>query len=485
LFLTPQSIFKDKNLMPFIIAIVLLVVISVLLHLFSPWWLTPIASNWTAVDDTISLTFWVTGFVFIAVNLFMAYAVYRFRYNKNRRAHYEPENKKLELWLTGFTTVGIVAMLAPGLFVWAEFVNVPDDAHQMEVIGQQWQWSFRYPGADGILGAADSAHINPDNPFGMDPNDPNGQDDILIDSQEMHLPLGKPVKVLLRSKDVLHDYSVAQFRVKMDLVPGSVSYLWLTPTKPGSYDILCEELCGIGHHVMRGRVVVDSQEDFDRWLAAQSTYADTKNAMAGDPLAGEALYAVCASCHGSNGQGNQTMNAPRLAGQEGWYLRRQLDYYQSGVRGTHEDDVLGQQMAAMAAMLTSDKAIRDVAAYIQTLPDDPAPTTVSGDIAKGRALYEPTCGICHGSSGSGVWSVNAPALTGMSDWYLVRQLENFKAGIRGAHPRDEFGFQMTSMVSALKDTNAINNVVAYINSLGRKRLQQARTDMTAMGENDR
>src|SRR5258707_10081779 len=113
-----------------VVAIVLvsLVVGSVLFHFLSPWDFTPIASNCQAMDDTISITFWVTGFVFVAINLFMAYAVIRYRYRKGRRAAYEPENKKLELWLTGLTTVGVAAMLAPGLFVWGKFVKVPPDA---------------------------------------------------------------------------------------------------------------------------------------------------------------------------------------------------------------------------------------------------------------------------------------------------------------------------------------------------------------------
>src|SRR5690606_933487 len=106
--------------MPFIIAIVLLVIVSLLLHFLSPWYLTPIASNWESIDATINITFWVTGFVFVSVNLFMAYAVYKFRYSKERRAKYEPENKKLEIWLTLATSLGVASMLAPGLFVWAD-----------------------------------------------------------------------------------------------------------------------------------------------------------------------------------------------------------------------------------------------------------------------------------------------------------------------------------------------------------------------------
>ncbi|MES2627205.1 MAG: c-type cytochrome [Pseudomonadota bacterium] len=451
--------------MPFIIAIILLVVISLIFHFLSPWWLTPIASNWTQIDDTINITFWVTGFVFVVVNLFMAYAVYRFRYQKNRRAKYEPENKKMEIWLTALTTVGVAAMLAPGLFVWADFVNVPADAHEVEVIGQQWQWSFRYPGADGVLGAADSALITAENPFGMDADDPNGQDDVLVSSQQMHLPLDRPVKVLLRSKDVLHDYAVAQFRVKMDMVPGAVTYLWLTPTVAGTYDILCEELCGLAHFVMRGSVVVEDEASYNTWLASNPTYAQTNALIAGDPAQGQVFYAVCGACHGANGEGNIALNAPKLAGQEDWYLRRQLQYFKGGIRGTHADDVFGQQMAPMAATLATDAMVSNMAAYLQTLPNTPAPVTVTGNADNGRAVFESTCGVCHSASGQGLWAVNAPALAGMTDWYLVRQLQNFKKGVRGTHQADEYGFQMNQMVSALKDDQAINDVVAYINTL--------------------
>ena len=446
------------------IAIVLLIVVSVLFHFLSPWWFTPIASNWGGIDNTIEITFWVAGFVFIAINLFMAYCIYKFGYNKNRRATYEPENKKLEIWLTGITAVGVAALLTPGLFVWADFVNVPEDAHEVEVIGQQWQWSYRYPGADGLLGAADASKISAENPFGMVADDPNGQDDILVSTQEMHLPLDRPVNVLLRSKDVLHDYAVAEFRVKMDLVPGSVSYMWLTPTRAGTYDILCEELCGLGHHVMRGTVVVEDEESYNNWLDSQMTYAELNAQAVGNPQIGQALYAVCSACHGVNGEGNEALNSPNLTGLEPWYIKRQINYYKTGVRGAG-NDVIGMTMAPMAAVLVDDAAINNVAAYIDTLPDVSSPITVTGDVVNGRALYEPTCGICHSEEGAGIWAVNAPALAGMSDSYLVRQLQNFKSGVRGAHEDDEYGFQMTSMVTALRDDEAINDVVSYINTL--------------------
>ena len=207
------------------IVLVVLVVGSVLFHFLSPWYFTPIASNWTAMDDTISITFWVTGFVFVAINLFMAYAVIRYRYKKGKRAQYEPENKKLEWWLTVVTTVGVATMLAPGLFVWAKFVEVPAEAAVFEAVGKQWHWGFRFPGKDGVMGTVDARRVSDKNPFGMNPDDPNGQDDVLISSPELHLPVGRPVKALLRSIDVLHDFAVPQFRAKMDLVPGLVTYI--------------------------------------------------------------------------------------------------------------------------------------------------------------------------------------------------------------------------------------------------------------------
>ena len=134
--------------MPIAIALVVLVIGTVAFHLLNPWWFTPIASNWGLMDDTVNLTFWVTGAVFVAVNLFMAYAIVRYRHRKGqeRRAEYEPEYKKLEWWLTGLTSIGVAALLAPGLVVWAKFVTVPDDAKVVEALGQQWSWSFRLPG---------------------------------------------------------------------------------------------------------------------------------------------------------------------------------------------------------------------------------------------------------------------------------------------------------------------------------------------------
>jgi cytochrome c oxidase subunit 2 len=255
------------------VIMILIVVGSVVFHFLSPWWFSPLASNWGYIDDTTVLTFWITGAVFAAVVLFMAYCLFRFRHREGSKAAYEPENKRLENWLTAITAGGVIAMLAPGLFVWAQFVEVPEEATDVEVIGQQWLWSFRLPGADGRLGAADNRLVNFENTLGISPDDPFGQDDVMIEGGELIIPVDRPVRFLLRSIDVLHNFYVPEFRAKMDMIPGSVTYFWMTPTKTGTYEILCAELCGVGHSYMRGVVTVVTGEEYEEWLTSQMTFA--------------------------------------------------------------------------------------------------------------------------------------------------------------------------------------------------------------------
>jgi cytochrome c oxidase subunit 2 len=446
------------------VVITLLIIGSLIFHFVSPWWFTPIASNWTSIDDTINLTFIVTGIVFVLINSFLVYCVVKFRYKEGERAHYEPENKKLEVGLTAITSIGVIAMLAPGLFVWANFVDVPDDAIEVEVVGQQWRWSYRYPGDDEVFGSTDVSHMTDENPFGINPEDPNGQDDVVVYDDGLRLLKGRPVKLLLRAKDVLHNFTVAQFRVKMDMVPGMVTYLWLEPTVTGEYDILCEELCGIGHYAMRGRVIVEEEPAYSNWLAEQTTFAQTVRENTADINTGRALYAVCASCHGQEGEGNEALNAPRLAGMSSWYMESQINKYKNGMRGAHEEDVYGRQMVPMAATLANEAAVKNVAAYIASMADTTVTETIAGNIENGRRLYT-TCGACHGKQGQGIWSTDAPRLAGQNDWYLARQLSNFKNEIRGYHSSDATGKQMLLLSKMLKQESAINDVVAYINTL--------------------
>ncbi|MDR3449780.1 MAG: cytochrome c oxidase subunit II [Alphaproteobacteria bacterium] len=267
------------------VALILIALVagSVMFHMLSPWWWTPIASNWQYIDRTMIITFWITGLVFIAVVLFMAYCLIRFRHVEGRVAAYEPENRKLEIALAAGTALGVAAMLAPGLLVWNSFITVPRGTNVVEVVGQQWQWSFRLPGKQGRLGLADTRLVSADNPLGLIPGDPNSQDNVLVIGGDLHLPVGQPVKFLLRSIDVVHDFYVPEFRAKMDLMPGIVTYFWFTPTRPGTFEILCAGFCGVGHPFMRGNVIVESQEAYQAWLNSQTTFAQTRRAQAEAP----------------------------------------------------------------------------------------------------------------------------------------------------------------------------------------------------------
>ena len=247
---------------------------SILFHIFTPWYWTDIASNWGSMDDTITLTFWVGGGVFVAVCLFMVYCVFKFSYREDRKAEYKPEDKKLEKILIWATTLGVAALLAPGIIVWNQYINVPKNALEIDVMAWQWGWQYRLPGKDGKLGTTKVENINDNNPFGIILEDPNGKDDVLIQSDVIHLKNNRPVKILLRSVDVLHNWYVPQFRAKMDAVPGVVTYYWFEPNKEGEYEVLCAEYCGVGHYGMRGRVFVKNEQDYENWLQEQETFSD-------------------------------------------------------------------------------------------------------------------------------------------------------------------------------------------------------------------
>ena len=183
---------------------------------------------------------------------------------------------------------------------------------------------------------------------------------------------------------------------------------------------------------------------------------------AGDPAKGKAAYAVCAACHGANGMGNKALNAPQIAGQEPWYLDRQLKNFKGGIRGADPKDPYGMQMRPMALTLANDQAVSDMAAFLSSMPvSKSSESTVKGDATAGKASYM-ICQTCHGPKGGGNRALNSPKLTGLQDWYIVRQLKNFKAGIRGTKSGDLFGMQMRPMAMTLANDEAINNVAAYI-----------------------
>ncbi len=187
-------------------------------------------------------------------------------------------------------------------------------------------------------------------------------------------------------------------------------------------------------------------------------------AAAADAAAGQSAYAVCAACHGQQGEGNVGMNAPRLAGQQGWYIKRQLAAYRDGLRGTAPGDTYGMQMRPMAMAVSDPAAEANLIAYIESLPVSDTAKTITGDAAAGQASYA-VCAACHGQNGEGVEALGGPRLAGLDDWYLVRQINNYNKGLRGYDPKDTFGMQMKPMAATLSTEKAVNDVVAYINTL--------------------
>lgn len=185
----------------------------------------------------------------------------------------------------------------------------------------------------------------------------------------------------------------------------------------------------------------------------------------GDAAAGKANYAICIACHGENGAGNQVLNSPAIAGQEEWYVVRQLKYFKEGIRGTHPKDLFGMQMRPMAMTLVDDTAIQNVAAYVSQMKPLKVEKTLDGDAGKGKTTYSTICATCHGPEGNGIKAMNSPKVYIQQDWYLFRQLKNFKDGIRGSNPKDIFGMQMRPMAMTLVDEKAMKDVVAYMLTL--------------------
>jgi cytochrome c oxidase subunit 2 len=205
---------------------------------------------------------------------------------------------------------------------------------------------------------------------------------------------------------------------------------------------------------------------------------------------GEDLFKVCSFCHGTQGQGGPALDAPALAGMEAWYVERQLHNFRNRVRGTHYDDVPGVQMSIVSGMVRNQATIENIAAYIESMEPGAPPELARGgevagtarpfiwrsqyaalehpedpDVDNGQIIYVKTCTVCHGETGRGDEALGSPKLTDLPDWYMERQLQYFRDGLRGSDPADVFGLQMAAFARSLADDQAIADVVAYIESL--------------------
>lgn len=248
------------------------------------------------IDTMIWITLWVTGIVFIVTQILLFWFAYKYQEKENRKPYYFPHDNRLEIIWTVIPAIVLTILVGFGLYYWFQITGeAPKGAQIVEVTGSQFKWEFRYPGKDGKLGRKYYKDINEAkaNPLGQIWSDPDNKDDVVA-SQEMHIVVGKPVKLIIGAKDVIHDVGLVHFRMKMDAVPGIPTTMWFTPKyttrqmkeKYGSdfnYEISCDQMCGKGHYGMRGVVIVESQAEFTMWLAKQTPqyqFANSNNAPA-------------------------------------------------------------------------------------------------------------------------------------------------------------------------------------------------------------
>jgi cytochrome c oxidase subunit II len=231
------------------------------------WWFPPIASEYGGIDSQFVRTLIVVGVAFVLSHLALGYIVWRYG-NEKVKAEYSHGNTKLEIFFTGLTALVFIITAFLGQKVWAELhlTQIPANAIKIEVTGQQFAWNFRYPGPDGKFGKTDPKLIDDsDNKVGVDPKDPDGKDDITR-AGKMVVPVGQPVHLILRTKDVTHNFFVPELRFKQDAVPGLSIPVHFKATRTGTFEIACSELCGLGHYKMKGVLEVRDQASYENWL---------------------------------------------------------------------------------------------------------------------------------------------------------------------------------------------------------------------------
>jgi cytochrome c oxidase subunit 2 len=248
-----------------------LVLVVVATFLFTKDWLPPLKSDRIGIDQSIAITLLVTGLVFIATNLLLAFFAWKYEDRPGAQAAYWHDNPKLE-WSWTLITAGIMfAFLFNALGLWAQIQKpAPANALQIEVTGMQFAWNFRLPGKDGVFGRTSPKLVDPSsmNFIGLDKSDPNAADDVLLPQNQLYLPEGQPVLLRIKSNDVIHSFFLPNFRVKQDAMPGMAVETWFVPKQKGDYEIACAEHCGLGHYRMRGEVHVVPPAEFDQAVAA-------------------------------------------------------------------------------------------------------------------------------------------------------------------------------------------------------------------------
>ncbi len=233
----------------------------------------PVAASTYAgrVDASLNVLHFGMAAIFLLWLSFFVYCLWRFQQKRVHRASYHGWKGHLSSFVPDAVVLifEVWLIFVFGFPIWTHIKNDFPRAETSHVVGlsaEQFSWGFHYPGPDGKLGRREVNLINVSNPLGLDDADADAADDLVM-YHELHVPLGKPTILTMTSKDVIHSFFVPEFRVKQDIVPGMRTPLWFEPTKTGRYEIGCSQLCGSGHYVMRGEVVVHTLEDYERWWA--------------------------------------------------------------------------------------------------------------------------------------------------------------------------------------------------------------------------
>jgi cytochrome c oxidase subunit 2 len=260
----------------FAVTILIIAILSAIPIIRNTWHpMEDISTHGQAIDDQLSETMWEAGISFLASQIILAWFIWRFSGTKLGEKTKSFPGGAAGLVAAAFILVGL-EVFALGIFgvkAWANiyFTQPGADAMPVQVQAGQFAFYFRYPGPDGKLGPlhADKISETSQNFFGLDPiNDPDSKDDIV--TAEMAIPVNREIRLLMHSKDLSHSFYVPALRIHQDFVPGLDLQLHFTATKIGRYEIVCSQLCGLGHYNMKAYLSVMSQPDFDDWLKKEA-----------------------------------------------------------------------------------------------------------------------------------------------------------------------------------------------------------------------
>lgn len=235
---------------------------------------TNLTTGGEKIDQILNFIFWLTLAVFVLTQGVYIYYLVKYRRRPGHKAFYSHGNNTLEFWWTIIPTAIFLTLAIWGNRVWGELTQspIPPDAVTVDVVSYQFGWDFRYPGADGKLGEGDVKRFSTENKFGVDPDDPAGKDD--FNTTELVIPAGRPVHVLLRSRDVIHSFYVPSFRLYQDAVPGrTIKWVHFTVTRPAELELACSQLCGTGHYNMKAKIRVLPGAEYEKWHAEKSAAA--------------------------------------------------------------------------------------------------------------------------------------------------------------------------------------------------------------------